>query len=70
MPRCETNILQMNIKNDPNHEKETPLHNHCSHKFILNKLLDFFHNMWDLSSQHGSGDLSFSGKKEKASEKF
>lgn len=42
MPRCDTNILQTNIKNDPNHEKETLPHNHCSHEFILNKLPDFF----------------------------
>lgn len=39
MPRRDTNILQMNIKNDP---KEALLHNHFSHKFILNKLPDFF----------------------------
>lgn len=42
MPRCDTNILQMRIKNDSNPVKETLLHNHCSGKFILNKLPEFF----------------------------
>lgn len=42
MPRCDTNILQMHIKNDPNTVKERPLHNHCSGKLILNKLSEFF----------------------------
>lgn len=28
-----------------------------------------FHNMWNLSSQQGSDELSFLGKKEKVSEK-
>lgn len=42
MPRCDTDILQTNVKNDPNHDKETLPHNHCSRKFILNKLPDFF----------------------------
>lgn len=42
MARCDTNILQMHIKNDPNPVKETLLHNHCSGNLILNKLPEFF----------------------------
>lgn len=40
--RCDTNILQIHILNDPNPVKETLLHNHCSGKLILNKLPEFF----------------------------
>jgi len=42
MPRCDTNILQIHTKNDPNPVKETLPHNYCSGKLTLNKLLEFF----------------------------